>query len=69
MTVGVMRMNPRGTCIEALSALGFVLKEHGGKHDKYFNSELKYTVTVKRSHFTEDDTRMILQEIKREKKR
>ena len=62
-------MNPRGKCLEALKAMGFTLKEHGGKHDKYHNAELNYTITVKRSHFTEDDTRMILQEVKREQKR
>ena len=62
-------MNPRGECIKELKKLDFYMEEHGGKHDKYHNDELNYTVTVMRSHFTEDDKRMILQEVKREKRR
>lgn len=62
-------MNPRGECLKELRRQGFVLKDHGGKHDKYYSAELKYTVTVKRSNFDEDDMRYILQEIKRERKR
>lgn len=62
-------MNPRGECLKELRKLEFYLKEHGGKHDKYYNAELNYTVTVKRSNFDEDDMRYILQEIKRERKR
>ena len=62
-------MNPRKECIKALKALGFTEKEHGGKHDAYFSAELNYKVMVRRSHFTEDDTRMILQEIRREQRR
>lgn len=62
-------MNPRGICLEKLKELGFKLEEHGGKHDKYHSDELNYTVMVRRSHFSEDDTKMILQEIKREMKK
>ena len=63
-------MNPRGELIKKLKELGFVLQEGGTRHDKYFSKELKYTVTVSRSSsFDEDDARMILQEIKREKRR
>ena len=62
-------MNPRGECIKELKALGFKFQEHGGKHDKFHNAELKYTVMVRRSHFTEDDTQMILQEVRREMRR
>lgn len=62
-------MNPRMECIQRLKSEGFVLKEHGGKHDKYYNPELKYTTTVRRSHFTEDDARMIYLEIRRERKK
>ena len=59
-------MNARGQCLKELQKLGFELIAHGAKHDKYYNPELKYTVTVKRSNFDEDDKRYILQEIKRE---
>ena len=62
-------MNPRGECIKELKQQNFYMQEHGGKHDKYHNDELNYTVTVRRSHFTEDDMRMILQEVKRERRR
>lgn len=62
-------MNPRGECIKKLKEQDFYLQEHGGKHDKYHSDELNYTVTVMRSHFTEDDMRMILQEVKRERRR
>ena len=58
-------MNPRGECIKELKRLGFTLKEHGAKHDRYYNEELRYAVTVKRSNFDEDDTRYIMQEIRR----
>lgn len=63
-------MNPRGELIKKLKELGFVLQEGGKRHDKYFSEALKYTITVSRSSsFDEDDARMILQEIKREKRR
>ncbi len=62
-------MNPRAKCLEELKALGFIFQEHGGKHDKWYSKELRYTVMVRRSHFTEDDTRMILQEVRHELKR
>ena len=62
-------MNPRGRCLKELARQNFVLKAHGGKHDKYYSAELNYTVTVKRSGFDEDDMRYILQEIKRERQR
>ena len=62
-------MSPRGECLKELQRLGFELKDHGAKHDKYYCADLNYTVTVKRSNFDEDDKRYILQEIKRERKR
>ena len=62
-------MSPRSECLRELRNLGFELKDHGAKHDKYYSAELNYTVTVKRSNFDEDDKRYILQEIKRERKR
>lgn len=62
-------MNPRGECLKELRNQHFILKEHGAKHDKYYSTELNYTVTVKRSNFDEDDKRYILQEIRRERKR
>lgn len=62
-------MNPRMECLRELRKMGFVLDEHGGKHDKYYSAELNYTVTVKRSNFDEDDKRYILQEIKRERRK
>lgn len=62
-------MNARGECLKELQSQGFTLKEHGAKHDKYYSTELNYTVTVKRSNFDEDDKRYILQEIRRERKR
>lgn len=62
-------MNPRRLCIAKLEEEGFVFLKNGGNHDKYYSKELKYTITVGRSHFDEDDMRMILQEVKRERKR
>lgn len=63
-------MNPRGELIKKLKELGFTLQEGGTRHDKYYCKDLNYTVTVSRSSkFDEDDARMILQEIKREKRR
>lgn len=62
-------MNPRKECLKRLRELGFTLKENGGKHDKYYSAELNYTITVKRGNFDEDDTRYILQEIRRERAR
>lgn len=63
-------MNPRGTLIKKLKELGFVLREGGTRHDKYYSKALNYAVTVSRSSkFDEDDARMILQEIKREQRR
>lgn len=62
-------MNPRSRCLKELKRLNFELKQHGRKHDKYYNAELNYSVTVKRSNFDEDDMRYILQEIKRERER
>ena len=64
-----MPVNARGECLKELRKLGFELRDHGAKHDKYYSTELNYTVTVKRSSFDEDDKRLILQEIKREQKR
>ncbi len=62
-------MNPRERCLAELKKLGFIRIE-GTKHDKYYSAELKYAVTVSRSSkFDEDDMRMILQEVKREKRR
>ena len=62
-------MNPRGELIKKLKELGFVLQEGGTRHDKYYSKALNYVVTVSRSRkFDEDDARMILQEIKREKR-
>lgn len=62
-------MNPRERCIKELKKLHFVQIE-GTKHDRFYNAELKYAVTVSRSsHFDEDDMRMILQEVKREMRR
>lgn len=62
-------MNPRERCIRELKRLGFIQIE-GTRHDRYFNEELKYAVTVSRSSkFDEDDMRMILQEVKREMRR
>lgn len=62
-------MNPRGECLKMLEEQGFTFQEHGGKHDKYYSKELNYTVMVRRSHFTEDDTRLILQEVRRERRK
>ena len=62
-------MNPRGECLDYVKSEGFVFLEHGAKHDRYYSSELNYTITIKRSHFTEDDTRMIKQEIRRERRK
>lgn len=59
-------MNPRGECLKELKKLGFALKEHGHRHDKYYSEELNYTITVKRHDFDEDDTRYILKEIRHE---
>ena len=62
-------MSPRERCVRELKKLGFIQKK-GTKHDKFFNPELKYTITVRRgSSFDEDDMRMILQEVKREMRR
>ncbi len=59
-------MSPRERCIKELKKLGFI-QEKGTRHDKFFNPELKYAVTVSlSSSFDEDDMRMILQEVKRE---
>ena len=67
---GEMKMNPRGNLLKKLKELGFVLQEDGTRHDKYHSKELNYTVMVSRSSkFDEDDARMILQEIRREKRR
>lgn len=63
-------MNPRGNLIRKLKELGFVLRESGTRHDKYYSKGLNYVVTVSRSSkFDEDDARMILQEVKREQRR
>lgn len=63
-------MNPRGKLLKKLKNLGFELQEGGTRHDKYYNEEMRYTVTVSRSSsFDEDDAMMILQEIKREKRK
>lgn len=65
-------MNPRGECLKKLKEMGFVLRTgqaNGRKHDKYYSAELNYTVTVKRHDFDEDDTRYILNEIKKERAR
>ncbi len=62
-------MSPRAECLRELRRLGFELRDHGAKHDKYYSAELNYTVTVKRGNFDEDDKRYILQEIKRERNR
>ena len=62
-------MNPRQRCLAELKKLGFI-PEKGTKHDRFWNKELNYKVTVSRSsNFDEDDMRMILQEVKREMKR
>ena len=59
-------MNPRELCLKELKRLHFIQIE-GKKHDKFYNPELKYAITVSRSsHFNEDDMRMILQEVRRE---
>lgn len=62
-------MNPRERCIKELKRLNFK-QIPGTKHDKFYNEELKYAVTVSRSSkFDEDDMRMILREVDREIKR
>lgn len=62
-------MNPRKLCLEELKKLGFI-PEKGTKHDRFWNKELNYKITVSRSSdFDEDDMRMILQEVRREMKR
>ena len=62
-------MSPRERCIKELKKLGFI-PEKGTKHDKFYNADLRYAVTVSRSSsFDEDDMRMILQEVKREMRR
>lgn len=62
-------MNPRKQCLEELKKLGFI-PERGTKHDRFWNKELNYKITVSRSStFDEDDMIMILQEVRREMKR
>ena len=65
----MIEISPRLECLRLLREMGFVLKDNGRKHDKYYSAELNYTVTVKRSNFDEDDKRYILQEIRRERNR
>lgn len=57
-------MKPRNQAIHDLETAGYVLKRHGGKHDQYYNSDLRKIIPLKRHDFDEDDLRYIRKEIK-----
>ena len=57
-------MTPKEKAIQALKDAGYFFEGHGGKHDKYYNSELRRTITLKRHDVTENTLRYILKEIK-----
>lgn len=62
-------MTPLDKAKDSLKENGYCLKTHGAKHDKWYNPDLKCTITLKRHDFDDDDLRYIRQEIKQNKQR
>lgn len=57
-------MTPKDKAIQALKEAGYLFEGHGGKHDKYYNADLRKTITLKRHDVTENTLRYIIKEIK-----
>lgn len=56
-------MNAKRKAIEALTEAGYIFYRAGGNHDIYRNEKLGSMIPI-RHHFTDDDLKVILKEIK-----
>lgn len=57
-------MTPKDKAIKALKEAGYQFEGHGAKHDKYYNPELRKTITLKRHDVTENTLKYIVKEIR-----
>ncbi|MBR1689385.1 MAG: type II toxin-antitoxin system HicA family toxin [Oscillibacter sp.] len=60
-------MNARRKAIQALKEAGYHYERDGGNHEIYSNDELGAMIPV-RHHFTDEDLKVILKEIKQYEK-
>lgn len=60
-------MNAKRKAIEALEKAGYEKARSGGNHDIYKNPETGAMIPI-RHHFTDDDLKVILKEIKQYEK-